>query len=70
MHLDTTTLVTVEIDRNACIGYGECVTEDPDAVELDRDGCARLLVPNLEPARARRLCAVCPANAISIVRGG
>ena len=52
-------------DPNACIGYGECVSEDPDAVELDSNGCARVLIAQLDADRAKRLCAACPTGAIS-----
>ncbi len=58
--------VTITIDADACIGYGECVAEDPDAVELDESGCARLLVSRIDADRARRLCAACPTDAISV----
>ena len=58
--------VIVQIDRSLCVGYGECVAEDPDAVERDGDGCARSLHATLEGARAERLCAVCPTGAISL----
>ena len=33
--------VRVVVDPDVCIGSGECVAEDPDAVELDDSGCAR-----------------------------
>ena len=29
--------VKLLIDGNECIGFGECVSEDPDAVELGAD---------------------------------
>lgn len=54
------------VDHNSCIGSGECVSLDPDAVELDADGMAHVLVPELEEARARDLCDVCPTGALSI----
>jgi ferredoxin len=60
-------MVRLEIDRNECIGFGECVSEDPDAVELGEDGCARVIVASLDSARAERICAVCPTGAIRIV---
>jgi ferredoxin len=59
--------VIIAIDADACIGYGECVTEDPDAVELDADGCARVLEAELDADRAERLCRSCPSNAIRVV---
>jgi ferredoxin len=56
----------IEIDPDACVGYGECVAEDSAAVELDEHGCARMLVARLTLDRARRLCEACPAAAIRI----
>ena len=37
------------IDPDTCVGYGECVAQDAEAVELDDQGCAHALV-----ASARR----------------
>jgi ferredoxin len=58
--------VTLLIDRDECIGYGECVSEDPEAVALGEDGCARSIVATLDRARAERICAVCPTGAITV----
>ncbi len=59
-------LVHLIIDPDACIGSGECVAIDPDAVELDDQGSAHLLIDQLEEERAQRLCDACPMSAISI----
>jgi ferredoxin len=59
--------VRVVIDENLCIGYGECVAEDAEAVALDDQGCAHPVVDRLPRARAERLCAACPTRAISLV---
>jgi len=56
--------VTLRIDADQCIGFGECVSEDPDAVRLGDDGCAHAIVTTLDRARAERICAVCPTGAI------
>jgi ferredoxin len=58
--------VKVEIDAGACVGYGECLAAEPEAVELDGDGVARLLVATLPHERAERLCAACPSAAITM----
>jgi ferredoxin len=58
------TTLLIEIDPDACIGYGECVNEDPDAVALGPDGCARVRVERIDAERAARLCECCPAGAI------
>ena len=57
--------VKLVIDRKECIGFGECVSEDPEAVILGDDGCAHAIVASLSAERAERLCAVCPTGAIS-----
>jgi ferredoxin len=59
-------LVRVIVDPDACIGSAECVALDPETVELDEHGTARLLVPELEEERAKLLCDVCPTGALSI----
>jgi ferredoxin len=60
--------VRLIVDEDVCIGSGECVAEDPDAIELDDSGCARVLIPELEEERAANLCDVCPVGALSIKR--
>lgn len=60
--------VRVIVDEDVCIGSGECVAEDPDAITLDDTGCARVLIAELEEARATNLCDVCPVGALSIQR--
>ena len=58
----------VVVDPDTCIGSGECVAEDPDAIELDDSGCARVKIAELDDARAQHLCDVCPVGALSIAR--
>ena len=60
--------VHVIVDEDACIGSGECVGLDPDAIELDEQGTARVLIDPLDEQRAKRLCDVCPVGALSIER--
>ena len=58
--------VQLIIDPDVCVGYGECVAEDSEAVELMDDGCARFRLASLDRARADRICAACPVGAISV----
>ena len=60
--------VRVVVDRDGCIGSGECVRLDPDAIELDDHGSARMRVADLDEGRAKRLCDECPVGALSIAR--
>jgi ferredoxin len=57
--------VQLIVDPDTCIGYGECVAADAEAVELDSEGCARVRLAELDRVRAERLCATCPVGAIS-----
>ena len=57
--------VRLIVDPDSCIGSAECVALDPEAIELDDDGCARPLISQLDEARARRLCDSCPVGALA-----
>ncbi len=59
--------VRLIIDTDTCVGYGECVAEDAEAVELDGDGCARARLASLHRECAERICAACPVGAITLV---
>ena len=60
-------LVHLIVDPDSCIGSAECVAVDPDAVELDEHGTARILASELEEERAKDICDACPVGAISIL---
>ena len=55
------------VDPDACIGSGECVALDPEAIELSEDGTAHVLVSVLDEQRANELRDVCPIGALSVV---
>ncbi len=57
--------VRLIVDLDTCVGYGECVAEDPDAVELDANGQSRALLATLDAARAAPICVACPVGAIA-----
>jgi ferredoxin len=61
-------LVQVIVDPDTCIGSGECIALDPEAIELDENGTARLLLAELDESRAQRLCDVCPVGALSLAK--
>jgi ferredoxin len=57
----------VEIDRDACIGAGNCVRYAPQAFDLDDDDIAIVLEPGSEPPEAlRRAEQGCPSGAIFV----
>jgi len=60
--------VHVIVDPDVCIGSGECVATDPEAMELDETGCARVLIAELGEDRATNICDACPVGALSIQR--
>lgn len=61
----------IEIDRDVCMGSGNCVYEAPGVFELDDDSISFVVDPGASPedevlAAARN----CPTHAITITRGG
>ena len=57
----------VRIDRTLCVGFGDCITEAPEAFVLDDDGIAVFLNPEtVERERFLRACDVCPVDAITV----
>jgi len=61
----------IVIDRDLCVGFGDCVEEAPDAFDLDEDGIAVLTNPEAA-SRSRVLdaCATCPVDAITVYEDG
>ena len=58
--------VRLIVDPDLCIGSAECVGLDPEAVELDEHGTARIIVPELDEERARQICDACPVGALTV----
>ena len=63
--------IEIEIDRDVCIGSGNCVYTAPGAFELDNDDVAVVLDPSATSEEniliaARR----CPSRAITVRRDG
>lgn len=57
----------VRIDRTLCVGFGDCVTEAPDAFVLDEAGVAIFVQPeSVERERFLRACDACPVDAITV----
>ncbi|GAA4617734.1 ferredoxin [Saccharopolyspora hordei] len=59
----------VIVDKDACVGSGQCVLAAEDVFDQDDDGIAVLLQENPSEERAedvRQAAAVCPALAIRI----
>ena len=57
----------VRIDRTLCVGFGDCVTEAPEAFVLDESGVAIFVKPDaVERERLLRACDACPVDAITV----
>jgi ferredoxin len=57
----------VVIDRDQCVGFGDCVKEAPDGFKLDEDTVAVFVAPEaVERERLLRACDACPVDAITV----
>lgn len=57
----------IRIDRTLCVGFGDCVTEAPEAFVLDDTGTAVFVKPeDVERERLLKACDVCPVDAITV----
>lgn len=57
----------VRIDRQLCVGFGDCVEGAPEAFALDVDGVAVFTSPDsVEQARLLAACDACPVDAITV----
>ena len=59
--------IEVEIDRDVCMGSGNCTYHAPGAFALDDDGIAYVVDPSGAPEAAVRGAAQqCPTRAITV----
>jgi ferredoxin len=57
----------IRIDRTLCVGFGDCVTEAPEAFVLDESSTAVFVKPeDVERDRLLKACDVCPVDAITV----
>jgi ferredoxin len=60
----------IEIDRDACMGSGNCSFWAPGVFDLDDDGVAIVVDPDAGPEEKVVLAAQgCPTQAIKVFRG-
>jgi len=60
----------VVIDRDQCVGFGDCVKEAPEGFKLDEDTVAVFVTPDaVERERLLRACDACPVDAITVYDG-
>jgi ferredoxin len=59
--------LVIEIDRELCYGFGDCVSAQPDVFELDPDEKAVVIDPNgADQDDLIEAASNCPVNAITI----
>jgi ferredoxin len=57
----------IVIDRDQCVGFGDCVKEAPEGFKLDDETVAVFVAPEaVERERLLRACDACPVDAISV----
>ena len=63
--------IEVDIDRDACMGSGNCVYEAVGAFDLDDDGIATVIDVNaVDEAQLISAARLCPTRAITVRRDG
>jgi ferredoxin len=63
--------IDITIDRDVCMGSGNCVFAAPGVFELDDDSIARVVDPEASPEEAIVAAArQCPTHAITARRDG
>ena len=61
----------VEIDRDLCMGSGNCVYEAPGVFDLDDDSVSMVVDPTASPEdRVLTAARKCPTGAITVRRDG
>ena len=57
----------VRIDRTLCVGFGDCVSEAPEAFALDGENVVVFVAPeSVGRERLLRACASCPVDALTV----
>jgi ferredoxin len=57
----------IVIDRDQCVGFGDCLKEAPEGFKLDEETVAVFVAPeSVERERLLRACDACPVDAITV----
>lgn len=61
--------LVVRIDRDLCVGFGDCVDEAPESFELDAEGVVVFRDDPDAAGRERliRACESCPVDALTLL---
>ena len=64
--------LAVRIDRQLCVGFGDCIDHAPAALVLDDDGIATFTAgaDRLEREQVLAACRSCPVDAITVLEHG
>ena len=55
----------IKIDRDLCVGFGDCADAAPDAFRVDDAGVVEFVDPErVERARLLQACGACPVDAL------
>ena len=59
---------TVRIDRNLCVGFGDCIADAPDVFVLGDDGIVQFLnFDTTDEERVIAACKACPVDALTAI---
>lgn len=63
--------LTVRIDRNLCVGFGDCIDPAPRAFVFDDEGIVTFLDSAGETPREQLVeaCEACPVDALTLLDG-
>ncbi len=60
-------MIRIEIDRQRCVGSGNCLFWAPATFDLDDEGTSTVIDPTGDPAETVRVAAEgCPTRAITV----
>ena len=60
-------MIRIEIDRERCVGSGNCLFWAPATFDLDDEGTSTVIDPSGDPAETVRVAAEgCPTRAITV----
>jgi ferredoxin len=60
--------LTIRIDRDLCVAFGDCIELAPEAFVLDSDDVAVFVSPeNVPRERLLEACKTCPVDALIVV---
>jgi len=66
--------LTVRIDRDLCVGFGDCIDLAPEVFDFDEDGVAFIKeavdCDQIDQDTFLEACSACPVDAITVLNAG